>query len=176
MATGILQASPPPRLSLIKNAEESRQFPTTKTESALPLLRNDHFEVDDEDFLVVSPYKSRTHLLNLRTLEESQQLLAKSLALLEPVREDFATAPYIESFNWDAVVNRLKSIAQAQNYAWRKQMFYIVVFRSRVLPSTDKFHLGALDEKAHAEATKSGGLLKYWFGLPDKDGRNLATC
>jgi len=33
-----------------------------------------------------------------------------------------------------------------------------------------------LDEGSHAEATKSGGLLKYWFGMPDEDGRNLATC
>jgi len=32
------------------------------------------------------------------------------------------------------------------------------------------------DKAAHAEAIKSGGLLKYWFGIPDENRRNLATC
>lgn len=52
----------------------------------------------------------------------------------------------------------------------------IVVFRSQVPPTTSRHALGELDQRSHAEAMKSGGLLKYWFGMPDADGRNLATC
>lgn len=33
-----------------------------------------------------------------------------------------------------------------------------------------------VNRHSHAEATQSGGLLKYWFGVPDTEGRNLATC
>ena len=33
-----------------------------------------------------------------------------------------------------------------------------------------------VNRRSHAEATQSGGLLKYWFGVPDTEGRNLATC
>ena len=54
--------------------------------------------------------------------------------------------------------------------------FYIVVFRSQLQQSTDRLELGAMDERSHAEANKSGGLLKYWFGSADAEGRNLATC
>lgn len=52
----------------------------------------------------------------------------------------------------------------------------IVVFRSQVPPTTSRHALRDLDQESHAEAMKSGGLLKYWFGMPDADGRNLATC
>lgn len=126
--------------------------------------------------LVVSPYTTPPHLLDLRSLEEPQILLAKALTLLQSIREDYATAPYDQSFNWAAVTARLQSLLASSNHHWRRQHFYIVVFRSQVPPTTDRTHLGALDQRSHAEATQSGGLLKYWFGLPDKDGRNLATC
>jgi hypothetical protein len=33
-----------------------------------------------------------------------------------------------------------------------------------------------LDYESHREACESGGLLKYWFGGPSEERRNLATC
>ena len=63
-----------------------------------------------------------------------------------------------------------------EDHQWPHQSFYIVVFRSRIPPTTSRLQLGELDERAHAEAMQSGGLLKYWFGVPDGEGRNLATC
>lgn len=141
---------------------------------ALPA--NDRQQADLGDHLVVSPYSSIPHLLDLRELEESPRLLAKALAVLQSVREDYATAPYHLSFNWDAVTEQLKSLLEISKYQWKRQHFYIVIFRSQIPPTTDRIHLGRLDQKSHAEATKSGGLLKYWFGLPDANGRNLATC
>ena len=141
---------------------------------ALPT--NDHRQADLGSHLVASPYTTLPHLLDLRTLEKSQGLLAKALTVFQSVREDYASAPYHQSFNWDAVVSRLKSLLDLSSHEWKRQHFYIVVFRSQIPPTTDRTHLGSLDQRAHAEATKSGGLLKYWFGLPDRTGRNLATC
>ena len=147
-----------------------------------PHLQDPAFPADDRQqaalgsHLVVSPYTTLPHLLDLRPLEESQRLLAKALTALQSVREDYATAPYHQSFNWDGVIERLKSLLELSGHQWTHQHFYIVVFRSQIPPTTDRTHLGELDQRSHAEATESGGLLKYWFGLPDKNGRTLATC
>ena len=129
------------------------------------------------NLLVVSPYTSSAHLLDLTGLSKPNQLLAKALTVLRPVREDYATVPYIHAFNWIGVVQTLRELVKCQiNYHWQDAMFFIVVFRSRRPPTTDALRLGHLDQLSHAEAMKSGGLLKYWFGTPDQEGRNLATC
>ena len=130
----------------------------------------------DTNLLVVSPYTAREHLLDLRPLQTNQQLLAKALTTLLPVTEQYATASYQSSFNWATVVDTLRVLAQEASFQWADQSFYIVVFRSQIPPTTDRGHLAELDRVSHMEATKSGGLLKYWFGVPDADGRNLATC
>ncbi|KAL8766806.1 MAG: hypothetical protein Q9209_006545 [Squamulea sp. 1 TL-2023] len=129
-----------------------------------------------EDLLVVSPYTSRPHLLNLNLLDHAQNLLAKALTILAPITDAYATSSYISSFNWVAVFSLLAASAKAEGYTWRKQFFYVIIFRSQVPSSTNRSDLAALDIKAHAEAMQSGGLLKYWFGTPDAEGRNLATC
>ena len=127
--------------------------------------------------LVVSPYLNKPHLLDLQALSKPVQLLAKSLTLLQPIRTDYATAPYLDSFNWTAVMETLQKLCKAElGYHWEPQAFYVIVFRSQIPPSTDRSYLGLLDEISHAEAMESGGLLKYWFGVPDENGRNLATC
>ena len=128
------------------------------------------------DFLVASPYTSQPHLLNLQALNTSQQLLAKALVAFQPLRDDYATASYAKAFNWDVVINELRISSDQRGFIWKGQHFYIVVFRSQVPQSTNRVELGELDRRSHAEATKSGGLLKYWFGIPDENGRNLATC
>ena len=131
---------------------------------------------DEEELLVNSPYTSQRHLLRLGSIGKPQQLLAKALTVMTPLLEDYATASYADSFNWSLVAKNLKSLVETQNYAWKRQSFYIVVFRSRVPQTTDRSYLAALDKRSHAEAMESGGLLKYWFGTPDVNGRNIATC
>ncbi len=111
-------------------------------------------------FLVASPYESPEHLLDLRTLNRENQLLAQALARLQAVRADYATAGYIESFNWGEVMAELKSIVKEQDHLWVDTSFYIVAFRSRIPPTTVYAELGRLDEGAHREAVASGGLLK----------------
>ena len=134
-------------------------------------------ESSSAKYIVVSPYTSPAHLLDLSTVSPPNQLLAKALALMQPTRDDYAVAPYKDSFNWSTVVYRLRHLLKQSDFQWTQQMkFYIVAFRSQLPSTTDRGHLGALDKAAHAEATASGGILKYWFGIPDENGRNLATC
>ena len=127
--------------------------------------------------LIVSPYESPSHLLDLNTVSKPNQLLAQVLTLLHSTRSDYATAPYVDSFNWTTVIESLATLLKVNDdFEWQSEAFYIIVFRSQVPPTTDRSHLLALDELSHAEAMESGGLLKYWFGMPDAKGRNLATC
>lgn len=102
--------------------------------------------------------------------------MAKALTLMASLRPDYALAPYSEAFNWSTVINALDVLVKEQNFTWTRQEFYIIVFRSRLAPTADYLLLGEMDERSHVEATKSGGLLKYWFGEPDAEGHNLATC
>ncbi|KAI1179371.1 hypothetical protein F4777DRAFT_473519 [Nemania sp. FL0916] len=129
-----------------------------------------------EDLLVISPYTERNHLLDLKSLDTECAILAQALVHLECLRPDYATAPYIDTFNWAAVIEQVKRLAQEKGHNWRGRSFFVVAFRSQIPPTTVYEDLGALDKAAHAEATASGGFLKYWFGSPDKDGKNLATC
>ncbi|KUI63486.1 UPF0643 protein PB2B2.08 [Cytospora mali] len=126
--------------------------------------------------IVMSPYVEKEHLLDLETLDVENGILAEALTKLNCLREDYATAPYLETFNWGEVMDRVRELTTARKHDWRETTFYIVAFRSRYVPGIDYSHLGDLDKAAHAEATASGGFLKYWFGTPNEDLRNLATC
>lgn len=149
----------------------------TKLESTVTVhLSPSSPEANDENLLVVSPYDELPHLLDLRTVNAANQVLAKALVGLKCLRDDYATAPYVETFNWPEVINSVKHLSSSSGFVWKEQAFYIVVFRSQIPPTTVYADLGVLDKAAHAEATKSGGFLKYWFGSPDEHGRNLATC
>lgn len=115
-----------------------------------------------DNYLVVSPYTEQEHLLDLRTLDEENGLLAQALVHFQSLRPDYATAPYTETFNWTEVIGELKKLAHEQDrHQWKETSFYIVVFRSRIPPTTVYAELGVLDKAAHAEATASGGFLKY---------------
>jgi hypothetical protein len=93
-----------------------------------------------------------------------------------PIRPDYATAPYTESFNWSTVFESLSALSKAENQPWETRSFYVVVFRSVLNEGVDVDWLSLLDERSHAEATESGGLLKYWFGVKNGRRENLATC
>ncbi|KAI0834398.1 hypothetical protein F5Y06DRAFT_158936 [Hypoxylon sp. FL0890] len=134
------------------------------------------FAHDGEHFLIQSPYTEQEHLLDLRTLDAENALLARALARMRSLRPDYATSPYAETFNWDEVIEELARLVREHDHRWKETSFFIVAFRSQIPPTTVYEDLGALDKVAHAEAVATGGFLKYWFGHPDKDGRNLATC
>lgn len=114
----------------------------------------------EKNLLVVSPYEEEPHLLDLSALDTANQLLAKALVCMKNLRDDYATAPYQESFNWSEIIDSLRRLVAASNITWKETAFYIVVFRSQIPPTTAYADLGALDQPAHAEAMKSGGFLK----------------
>ncbi|KAM0259618.1 hypothetical protein ACHAQJ_003197 [Trichoderma viride] len=132
--------------------------------------------LDEERFVLKSPYPERPHLLDLETVSHEAGLVAKALRSLKSIRGDYATAPYAESFNWPEVVEEVKRLSQKSGKEFKETSFYIVAFRSKILTSTDYDYLCELDRAAHAEAVASGGFLKYWFGEPDPELQNLSTC
>lgn len=140
-------------------------------------LQDNGHTLPSNDLLITSPYNDPRHLLNLKTLDTANQLLAKALTIFQPIRADYATAPYLDSFNWQAVFDFLRELAQhKEGFHWKRQSFYVVAFRSRLFPDADSGRLGELDAYSHQEATASGGLLKYWFGVKNGNCENLATC
>lgn len=164
---------PPAKDALLIISNALNEQPAGGAHSALSNGSDDH---PADDLLVVSPYAFAPHLLRLETVSKPNQLLARALTQMRAVRDDYATAAYIESFNWSAIVDSLTILSEKAAYKWQPEVFYIVVFRSRVRPVTNRVDLGLMDAKAHEEAMQSGGLLKYWFGVPDANCRNLATC
>jgi len=109
-------------------------------------------------YLITSPYTEPEHQLDLGTLDNENALLAEAFIHLRCVSDDYATAPYQQSFNWDEVMDILKVLARSRGF--KETSFFIVAFRSQV-KSTDGYdQLGALDKAAHAEANASGGFLR----------------
>ena len=77
-----------------------------------------------------------------------------------------ATALVRRVFNWSDIRLPLDTTGT----------FHGVIFRSKRRIGSETTSLYAADRLAHEEAVNSGGLLMYWFGVPDSEGMNLATC
>ncbi|OAP64016.1 hypothetical protein AYL99_03243 [Fonsecaea erecta] len=165
-----------------KNAPGSRA--STKIHGSFSGVSVEHHanqiesDVDPESahWLTVSPYLEPEHLLDLNTVDTPNRLLALASTQLEPASGDYATVPYEEAFDWSNFMATLKALAAKEGYRWTRQEFYVVEFRSKLKKNIDVDLLFKLDKQSHVEATQSGGLLKYWYGVPDADRRNLATC
>ncbi|KAL2858391.1 hypothetical protein BJX68DRAFT_262916 [Aspergillus pseudodeflectus] len=159
-----------PAIGIYESEPEPVSIPTSDPETApTPSL-------SESNLLITSPYTTPDHLLDLTTLDTPNRLFAQALTALTPIRNDYATAPYTESFNWAAVFEKLHALAAAEVYAWKRERFYVVAFRSILNADADGDRLHLLDERSHAEAVTSGGLLKYWFGSKNARRENLATC
>ncbi|EFX02069.1 hypothetical protein CMQ_2118 [Grosmannia clavigera kw1407] len=133
--------------------------------------------LDDSRYIAISPYPD--HLLDLDTLDPQTRLLTRALTVFDKVRDDYATAPYADSFNLSSVIDLLRRLVAAkvpEGFRWQRAHFFVVGFRSQIPPATTYSDLDHLDVAAHREALASGGLIRYWFNNPDANGRNLATC
>lgn len=131
----------------------------------------------EPDYLQTSPYSEEAHFLDLNTITKPHKLMAQALTTMRELSEQYATTAYKEAFNWQEIVDRLKKLSDAEgaDYVFPATSFYVIVFRSRVPQGVDWDTLIEMDAVAHREAVASGWLLKYWFGMPDQNGRNLAT-
>jgi hypothetical protein len=126
--------------------------------------------------LITSPYLEDQHKLDLSILDHANRLMALALTALHSATPDYAACEYEQAFNWSEVMEKLKSMAQEERVVWKQQTFYVVEFRSKLKEAINTDLLFQLDEQSHAEAVESGGLLKYWYGSPDDEKLNLATC
>ncbi|EOD52806.1 hypothetical protein BKCO1_4000092 [Neofusicoccum parvum] len=127
--------------------------------------------------IISSPYPSATHTLDLRRVPAASALFARALQTLRPSTPAYATAPYDRAFDWAALFATLRTLAADAGAApFPRSAFYVVAFRSVLKDGADGERLGLLDAMSHEEAVEAGGLLKYWFGVPDAERRNLATC
>ena len=87
------------------------------------------------------------------------------LDALRPIREDYAIAPILESFNW------AECLASADGADW-----YLVAFRSVRNQHADDRLLYELDARAHEEAISHTGLVHYFGGELDAERRCLSFC
>lgn len=166
---------------LLHHSHVTTEFDPLRFEAAASLqlklqLEGQYPDTETDTRLIASPYNSVPHLLDIAALERQDRLFALALAYLKPIRDDYATADYTESFNWTEVYDLLRVFSQAENHTWKSQSYYVVIFRSILLPDIDSDRLYDLDAHSHQEAIASGGLLKYWFGAKNDKHRNLATC
>ncbi|KAF9222503.1 hypothetical protein BS17DRAFT_708297 [Gyrodon lividus] len=93
--------------------------------------------------------------------------LHKALHHFHPLADDYARLPYARAFNWSEL-----ELPEDEEREW-----YAVVFRSKRRLGSDSGSLYDADKKAHEEAISNGGLIMYWYGIPNpQTGMNLATC
>lgn len=173
------QASNTPRL--LHHSHVTTDFDALRFEAAASLqlqkqLERQYPDSETDTRLIASPYNDVPHLLDLAALETQDRLFALALAYLKPIRADYATAEYTDSFNWTEVFDLLRAFSAAEDHTWTSQSYYVVIFRSKLQPDIDSVRLHELDAHSHQEAVASGGLLKYWFGAKNDQHQNLATC
>ncbi|SCV69828.1 BQ2448_1222 [Microbotryum intermedium] len=130
---------------------------------------------------------TRSHL---PSIDEASIALHHALHALQPKTDRYAYEPYDEAFNSDDV-----KLPVHLEREW-----YIVAFRSTRAKDSPSRDLYEADRQAHEEAVtvstrtfdpfrnprlspsyhfddlQAGGLLAYWFGVPNSHGSNLATC
>ncbi|KAJ7188275.1 hypothetical protein C8R46DRAFT_1171429 [Mycena filopes] len=103
----------------------------------------------------------------LPDIDPASLSLHKALHHFKPYSADYANTPYDEAFNWDQL-----RLPENEEREW-----YCVVFRSKRKAGSNGDSLYEADKKAHEEAVHNGGLLLYWYGIPNQQtGMNLATC
>ncbi|KAF8973299.1 hypothetical protein BDZ97DRAFT_677116 [Flammula alnicola] len=103
----------------------------------------------------------------LPDIDPTSLSLHKALHRFKPLTPHYATSPYGEAFNWSEL-----RLPVDEEREW-----YCVVFRSKRKAESDGISLYDADKLAHDEAIRNGGLILYWYGIPNQEtGMNLATC
>ncbi|KAG8899485.1 hypothetical protein FRB99_006690 [Tulasnella sp. 403] len=102
----------------------------------------------------------------LPDIDPASLSLHRALHHFKP-RVGYASLPYDTAFNWNELI-----LPEEDKREW-----YIVAFRSKRKDGSDGSPLYEADRLAHEEAVVNGGLIMYWYGVPDPvTGLNLATC
>ncbi|KAL5614488.1 hypothetical protein BROUX41_004593 [Berkeleyomyces rouxiae] len=133
------------------------------------------FVPEDDRFIQNSPYQEADHQTDLWALDWQQASIVLALEVFDTNSPDYASIPYKDCFNFNETVDYLREIVGTRAPQFEKQTYFIVAFRSKLKNLDVYTDLSHLDKAAHLEATRLG-ILKYWFGFPDTERRNLATC
>ena len=103
----------------------------------------------------------------LPDIDPASLALHQTLHGFRPRTPQYSSTPYDLAFNWSDI-----SLPEDVEREW-----YCVVFRSKRNKESSSLSLYKADREAHEEAVKNGGLVMYWYGVPDETtGQNLATC
>ncbi|KEP52465.1 hypothetical protein V565_044980 [Rhizoctonia solani 123E] len=133
-------------------------------------------ETDDLPKLPPHPDRLGPTATRLPNIDPASLSLHRALHVLKP-RKGFANSPYPEAFNWDEISAAYRSDVDKLADGELEREWYVVAFRSRRKPGSDSTPLYDADRLAHEEAVQNGGLIMYWYGVPDSEtGDNLATC
>ncbi|WVN88155.1 uncharacterized protein L203_103356 [Cryptococcus depauperatus CBS 7841] len=160
----------PPLLSpLPKRAEEDHRKGSEPDDALKSDIRIRVAEVDkrlgmkeeDEQMDPLKDFDTR-----LPHIDPASLALHQALHHFQPLTNAYPSTPYDQAFNWSGLSLPLST----------KREWYCVVFRSRRKPQSTTLSLYKADREAHEEAVKNGGLIMYWYGVPDETGLNLATC
>lgn len=103
---------------------------------------------------------------HLPDIDPASLALHQALHHFRPKDTHYAAREYSDAFNWTEL-----GLSEDVEREW-----YCVVFRSRRNKESESLSLYQADREAHEEAVKNGGLVMYWYGVPDGTGLNLATC
>lgn len=103
---------------------------------------------------------------HLPDIDPASLALHQALHRFHPKDNMYAAREYSDAFNWSEL-----GLDEGVEREW-----YCVVFRSRRNKESESLSLYQADREAHEEAVKNGGLVMYWYGVPDETGLNLATC
>lgn len=164
---------------------DSNGEPTSPILYLPPLLSSlPHTILDSVSLGPTSALSTDTHLPDI---DPASLSLHKALHHFRPVSDAYADLPYADGFNWGDL-----ELPEKEEREW-----YIVAFRSKRRDGSDGgrqffsfcfaflmadmlFRMAALyeaDKLAHEEAVHNGGLIMYWYGIPNAEtGMNLATC
>ncbi|TFK25721.1 hypothetical protein FA15DRAFT_589948 [Coprinopsis marcescibilis] len=111
-----------------------------------------------------SPLTTETRLPDI---DPASLSLHKSLHHFQPITSDYAEVPYEDGFNWSEL-----RLPEDEEREW-----YCVAFKSQRKAGSNGDSLYEADKLAHEEAVCNGGLIMYWYGIPNpQTGMNLATC
>ncbi|KDN44487.1 hypothetical protein RSAG8_05534, partial [Rhizoctonia solani AG-8 WAC10335] len=161
-------------------------LPTSLSSRARDLSRgnHDHYnqhygrasETTDLPKLPPHPDRLGPTATRLPDIDPASLSLHRALHVLKP-RKGFANLPYAEAFNWDEISAAYRSEVDKIADGELEREWYVVAFRSRRKAGSDSTSLYDADRLAHEEAVHNGGLIMYWYGVPDAEtGDNLATC
>ncbi|KAF8906561.1 hypothetical protein CPB84DRAFT_1813808 [Gymnopilus junonius] len=145
---------------------DSKAVPSAPTLYLPPLLSSlpKHISHQHPPVSNVPPLVTETRLPDI---DPASLSLHKALHHFRPLTPKYASVSYLEAFNWSELV-----LPEEEEREW-----YCVVFRSKKKSDRDDISLYDADRLAHEEAVTNGGLILYWYGIPNQDtGMNLATC